>query len=82
VGLGSDVAGVVDEVGMGVTELQLGDENGDDKKEPSVFATAYGGGPIKYIGVLEAWRAVPTFTTPTPPSSPSSCRRQVRGVVR
>lgn len=57
VGLGSGVAGVVDEVGTGVTELQLGDENGDDKKEPSVFATAYGGGPIEHIGVLEAWRA-------------------------
>jgi hypothetical protein len=37
--------------------LQLGDENGDDKKEPSVFATAYGGGPIEYLALMETWRA-------------------------
>jgi cyclohexanone monooxygenase len=32
-------------------------ENADDKKEPGVFATAYGGGPIEYLKLLEAWRA-------------------------
>jgi cyclohexanone monooxygenase len=32
-------------------------ENADDKKEPGVFATAYGGGPIDYLNLLDAWRA-------------------------
>jgi cyclohexanone monooxygenase len=32
-------------------------ENGDAKQQPSVFATAYGGGPIEYVGVLAAWRS-------------------------
>lgn len=32
-------------------------ENGDAKQEPSVFATAYGGGPIEYVGLLAAWRS-------------------------
>jgi cyclohexanone monooxygenase len=32
-------------------------ENADDKKEPGVFATAYGGGPIEYLSLLDAWRA-------------------------
>ena len=32
-------------------------ENTEDKKEPGVFATAYGGGPIEYLNLLEAWRA-------------------------
>jgi len=29
----------------------------DERKEPSVFATAYGGGPIEYLNLLETWRA-------------------------
>ena len=32
-------------------------ENADEKTEPGVFATAYGGGPIEYANVLQAWRA-------------------------
>jgi cyclohexanone monooxygenase len=32
-------------------------ENTDDKKEPGVFANAYGGGPIEYLNVLDTWRA-------------------------
>jgi cyclohexanone monooxygenase len=32
-------------------------ENTDDKKEPGVFANAYGGGPIEYLNLLDAWRA-------------------------
>ena len=32
-------------------------ENTYDEGRPSVFATAYGGGPIEYVGLLEAWRA-------------------------
>jgi cyclohexanone monooxygenase len=32
-------------------------ENTDDKKTPGVFATAYGGGPIEYLELLDAWRA-------------------------
>lgn len=32
-------------------------ENTDDNKEPGVFANAYGGGPIAYLSLLDAWRA-------------------------
>ena len=32
-------------------------ENTYDKGRPSVFATAYGGGPIEYLEVLNTWRA-------------------------
>jgi cyclohexanone monooxygenase len=32
-------------------------ENADGDQQPSVFATAYGGGPIEYVGVLSAWRS-------------------------
>jgi cyclohexanone monooxygenase len=32
-------------------------ENTDDTKEPGVFATAYGGGPIEYLDLLDTWRA-------------------------
>ena len=32
-------------------------ENTDDKKEPGVFANAYGGGPIEYLDLLDSWRA-------------------------
>jgi cation diffusion facilitator CzcD-associated flavoprotein CzcO len=31
-------------------------ENTDHKKEPGVFANAYGGGPIEYLKVLDEWR--------------------------
>ena len=38
-------------------------ENADDKKEPGVFATAYGGGPIEY---LTCWmRGAPTACSAT-----------------
>jgi cation diffusion facilitator CzcD-associated flavoprotein CzcO len=32
-------------------------ENTDAKSEPGVFANAYGGGPIEYLNLLDAWRA-------------------------
>jgi cyclohexanone monooxygenase len=32
-------------------------ENTYDKERPSVFATAYGGGPIEYLELLDSWRA-------------------------
>ncbi|HEY2650321.1 MAG TPA: NAD(P)/FAD-dependent oxidoreductase [Solirubrobacteraceae bacterium] len=32
-------------------------ENTYEKGRPSVFATAYGGGPIEYLEVLKTWRA-------------------------
>jgi cyclohexanone monooxygenase len=32
-------------------------ENAEANVQPSVFATAYGGGPIEYGGVLAAWRS-------------------------
>jgi cyclohexanone monooxygenase len=32
-------------------------ENADAKVQPGVFATAYGGGPIEYGAVLQAWRS-------------------------
>src|ERR1700757_4095767 len=31
-------------------------ENTNDTKEPGIFATAYGGGPVEYLNLLEAWR--------------------------
>jgi cyclohexanone monooxygenase len=34
-------------------------ENPLDGGEPSVFATAYGGGPVEYLDVLERWRSGP-----------------------
>jgi cyclohexanone monooxygenase len=50
-------------------------ENGDTNQQPSVFATAYGGGPIEYGGVLAAWRSDGMtrdlkfgFAAPTDPS--------------
>jgi hypothetical protein len=32
-------------------------ENTYEKGRPSVFATAYGGGPIEYLELLNTWRA-------------------------
>jgi cyclohexanone monooxygenase len=32
-------------------------ENADANVQPGVFATAYGGGPIEYGGVLQTWRS-------------------------
>jgi len=32
-------------------------ENTYEKGQPSVFATAYGGGPIEYLDLLNTWRA-------------------------
>jgi cation diffusion facilitator CzcD-associated flavoprotein CzcO len=32
-------------------------ENTYEKRQPSVFATAYGGGPLEYAQLLEEWRA-------------------------
>jgi cyclohexanone monooxygenase len=32
-------------------------EGAADERQPSVFATAFGGGPIEYLALLERWRA-------------------------
>jgi cyclohexanone monooxygenase len=45
------------EVMRSCTPGAYNNENTDDKKEPGVFANAYGGGPIEYLNLLDTWRA-------------------------
>jgi len=54
-------------------------ENTDDNKEPGIFATAYGGGPVEYLNLLQAWRQdgiqhdlefrFPAHTSPSRPNT-------------
>ncbi|HEY1969756.1 MAG TPA: NAD(P)/FAD-dependent oxidoreductase [Pseudonocardia sp.] len=45
------------EAGRSCTPGAYNNEGGADERRPSVFATAFGGGPIEYRGLLEWWRA-------------------------
>ncbi|MDT7620030.1 MAG: hypothetical protein QOF99_931 [Pseudonocardiales bacterium] len=41
----------------GCTPGAYNNENTFDKAQPSVFATAFGGGPLEYAALLDRWRA-------------------------
>jgi cation diffusion facilitator CzcD-associated flavoprotein CzcO len=44
------------EASRSCTPGAFNNENTYDKGQPSVFATAYGGGPIEYLRLLDEWR--------------------------
>ena len=45
------------EASRNCTPGAFNNENADANVQPGVFATAYGGGPIEYGAVLQAWRS-------------------------
>jgi cyclohexanone monooxygenase len=44
------------EAGRSCTPGAYNNESHEDGRHPSVFATAYGGGPIEYLALLRSWR--------------------------
>lgn len=53
----ADNSRYVPEASRSCTPGAYNNEDTYDKGQPSVFATAYGGGPIEYLELLEGWRA-------------------------
>jgi cyclohexanone monooxygenase len=45
------------EASSNCTPGAFNNENADANVQPGVFATAYGGGPIEYVDVLQTWRS-------------------------